>query len=61
MTVFDEQLSGREYLDMEFEEFMEFLVRIAFLSDDSSEQLPRKLQAKLRQILKLVGEELVES
>ena len=31
MTVFDEILSGNEYSDMEFEEFLEFLVRISYI------------------------------
>lgn len=31
MTVFDEHLSGGEYADMEFEEFLEYLVRISFV------------------------------
>lgn len=31
MTVIDESTSSDEYSDMEFVEFLEFLVRIAFL------------------------------
>jgi len=31
MTVYDELFSGNEYSDMEFEEFLEFLVRISFI------------------------------
>ena len=32
MTVFDENLDMAEYSDMEFEEFLEFLVRISFVA-----------------------------
>ena len=32
MTVFDEQVAKDEYADMEFEEFLEFLVRITYLT-----------------------------
>ena len=32
MTVFDENLDTAEYSDMEFEEFLEFLVRISFVA-----------------------------
>lgn len=31
MTVFDEISAGNEYSDMEFEEFLEFLVRISYI------------------------------
>ena len=31
MTVYDELFSGQEYADMELEEFLEFLVRLAFV------------------------------
>ena len=32
MTVFDENLSADEYADMEFEEFLEFMVRISYVT-----------------------------
>jgi len=32
MTVFDEKLSADEYSDMEFEEFLEFMVRISYVT-----------------------------
>jgi hypothetical protein len=37
MTVLDEHLSGDEYSDMEFEEFLEFLVRVAYVSSGDNQ------------------------
>ena len=45
MTVLDEHLAGDEYSDMEFEEFLEFLVRIAYVIPGDN------VQSKLTQLL----------
>lgn len=65
MTVFDEMLGGDEYADMEFEEFLEFLVRVSFVTpyfnpaggEDQSADTPIKfkLASRVRQVLQLVG------
>ena len=38
MTVFDENLNGEEYSDMEFEEFLEYLVRISYVLPYADEE-----------------------
>ena len=36
MTVYDELFSGEEYADMVFEEFLEYLVRVAYVMPPES-------------------------
>ena len=53
MTVFDEMLSKDEYSDMEFEEFLEFVVRIAFLENST-------LELFLKEMFEKLGEQFIE-
>ena len=55
MTVIDESTSADEYEDMEFVEFLEFLVRISFHQYDDSREISDKLTDLLREILNLVN------
>ena len=63
MTVIDESVNADEYADMEFVEFLEFLVRIAYhqyLGDENG-SIGRKLSDLLREILALVNFPFVEA
>ena len=61
MTVIDESMNAAEYDDMEFVEFLEFIIRIAFhvyLGQDRS--MTAKLQDFLRDMLALSNCTMVE-
>ena len=62
MTVIDEETSSAEYDDMELVEFLEFLVRIAFVKniDDQSESISTKLADLLREIIGLTQQPYIE-
>ena len=62
MTVIDESENSDEYADMEFVEFLEFLVRIAYQQYliDENKHIAEKLTDFLREILVLVNFPYVE-
>jgi hypothetical protein len=47
MTVFDEHLSGCEYSDMEFEEFLEWIVRVTYCTPDADAEAEVSFKLKL--------------
>ena len=51
MTVIDEEVGSAEYSDMEFVEFLEFLVRIAFITTKKEIPPDAKIIEKLRYFL----------
>ena len=61
MTVIDESVNADEYHDMEFVEFLEFLVRIAFHKNVGDERpIEFKLSDLLREVLALTEIPFVE-
>ena len=61
MTVIDESVNADEYDDMEFVEFLEFLVRIAYHQHmDDNRPMQDKLCDFLREILALTQIPFVE-
>ena len=69
MTVYDELFSGNEYSEMELEEFLEFLVRLAYimpqitgLDESLGKEAKQKVQLDyvLTQVLGLVGAQFVD-
>lgn len=63
MTVIDESENSDEYADMEFVEFLEFLVRIAFHQNltDENQNIGVSLSSLLKEILPLVNFPFVEA
>lgn len=62
MTVIDESVNSAEYEDMEFVEFLEFLVRLAFniyITEDRS--ITAKLSDLLNELLSSVGFTFIEA
>ena len=51
MTVIDESVNADEYSDMEFVEFLEFLVRIAYHHYEDDRPIDVKLADLLKDIL----------
>ena len=61
MTVIDESVNAAEYDDMEFVEFLEFIIRIAFHQHLGQERkMEEKLQDFLRDMLALSNQTMVE-
>ena len=61
MTVIDEEQGSNEYADMEFVEFLEFLVRIAYVStikENAHGKMIDRLTMFLQQLFTLVSFDL---
>ena len=62
MTVIDESVNSAEYSDMEFVEFLEFLVRLAYHIDlDENKSIDVKLGNLLKELLPLVNLPFIEA